>query len=42
MTDRIEALLSAGMLAREPAPDEEVAGIWANALKGIAMREPRG
>ncbi|HSU14217.1 hypothetical protein [Longimicrobium sp.] len=34
MTDRIEALLSAGMLARESAPDEEVAGIWANALKG--------
>lgn len=33
MTDRIEKLIAAGRLAREAAPDEEVVGVWANALQ---------
>ena len=32
MTDRIQNLVDAGRLTREPAPDPEVAGLWANAL----------
>lgn len=33
MSDRIQGLIDAGRLSREPAPDEEVAGLWANALQ---------
>lgn len=33
MTDRIQNLLDLGKLVREPAPDDEVAGLWANALQ---------
>lgn len=33
MSDRIQNLLDAGRLAREPAPDDEIAGLWANAVQ---------
>ncbi|HEX8246068.1 MAG TPA: HEPN domain-containing protein [Longimicrobium sp.] len=33
MTDRIDNLLSAGMAARQPASDEEIVGVWKNAVK---------
>jgi hypothetical protein len=33
MSDRIQGLIDAGRLSREPAPDDEVAGLWANALQ---------
>ena len=36
MTDRIQNLVDAGRLARVPAPDDEVAGLWANALQAYA------
>lgn len=36
MTDRIQNLVEAGRLAREPAPDDEIAGLWANALQAFA------
>lgn len=33
MTDRIQNLVDAGRLSREPAPDDEIAGLWANAVQ---------
>ena len=33
MNDRIEDLIEAGRLVRESAPDEEITGLWANALQ---------
>jgi hypothetical protein len=35
MTDRIQNLVDAGRLAREPAPDDEIAGLWANAVQAF-------
>jgi hypothetical protein len=35
MTDRIQNLVDAGRLAREPAPDDELAGLWANAVQAF-------
>jgi hypothetical protein len=36
VSDRIQALIDAGRLVREPAPDEEIAGLWANAIEAFA------
>lgn len=33
MTDRIQNLVDAGRLTREPAPDDEIAGLWGNAVQ---------
>lgn len=33
MSDRIQNLIDAGRLAREPAPDDEIAGLWTNAIQ---------
>lgn len=33
MSDRIQNLVDAGRLAREPAPDDEIAGLWTNAVQ---------
>lgn len=33
MVDRIQNLIEAGRLAREPAPDAEITGLWSNALQ---------
>lgn len=33
MNDRIQNLIDAGRLAREPAPDDEIAGLWMNAVQ---------
>lgn len=35
MTDRIQNLIDAGRLAREPATDDEIAGLWANAVQAF-------
>ena len=35
MTDRIQNLVDAGRLSREPASDDEIAGLWANALQAF-------
>ncbi|HEU4884535.1 MAG TPA: hypothetical protein VFT45_19930 [Longimicrobium sp.] len=35
MTDRIQNLVDAGRLSREPAPDGEIAGLWANAVQAF-------
>jgi hypothetical protein len=35
MTDRIQNLVDAGRLAREAASDEEIAGLWANAVQAF-------
>lgn len=47
MTDRIESLIEMGRLARDPAPDAEIIGLWANALQahrdaGISSVSPNG
>ena len=39
MTDRIQNLVEAGRLSREPSPDDEIAGLWANAVQ--AFRDAR-
>lgn len=39
MADRIQNLVDAGRLAREPAPDDEVAGLWANAVQALCDAE---
>lgn len=36
MTDRIQSLIDAGRLSREPASDDEVAGLWGNAVQAFA------
>ncbi|HVG44308.1 MAG TPA: hypothetical protein VM890_06235 [Longimicrobium sp.] len=36
MTDRIQVFIEAGRLARDPAPDDEVVGLWAAALEAFA------
>lgn len=36
MTDRIQNLVDLGKLAREPAGDDEIAGLWSNALQAFA------
>lgn len=33
--DRIQNLVDLGKLVREPAPDDEIAGLWANALQAF-------
>jgi hypothetical protein len=33
MSDRIQGLIDAGRLSRETAPDDEIAGLWANAMQ---------
>lgn len=35
MMDRNQDLIDAGRLAREPATDDEIAGLWANAVQGF-------
>jgi hypothetical protein len=35
MTDRIQNLVDAGRLSREPAPDDEIAGLWTNAVQAF-------
>jgi hypothetical protein len=35
MADRIQNLIDAGRLSREPAPDDEIAGLWANAVQAF-------
>jgi hypothetical protein len=35
LTDRIQNLLDMGKLVHEPAPDNEVAGLWSNALQAF-------
>lgn len=35
MTDRIQNLVDAGRLSRESAPDDEIAGLWANAVQAF-------
>jgi hypothetical protein len=35
MTDRIQNLVDAGRLSREPASDDEIAGLWANAVQAF-------
>jgi hypothetical protein len=45
VSDRIENLVEMGRLAREDAPDEEVVGLWANAVEAyedaaLANRSP--
>jgi hypothetical protein len=42
MTDRIQNLIDAGRLAREPAPDDEIAGLWANAVQAFRDAEVEG
>lgn len=47
MTDRLRNLIEAGRLSPEPAGDDEVAGLWANALQAfgdaaIATMSPSG
>ena len=36
MNDRIQGFIEAGRLARSPAPDAEVVGLWAAALEAFA------
>ena len=36
MSDRIQNLIDAGRLVREPAPDDEIAGLWANAVQAYS------
>jgi hypothetical protein len=36
MTDRIQVFIEAGRLARAPAADEEVVGLWAAAVEAFA------
>lgn len=35
MTDRIQNLIDAGRLSREPAPDDEIVGLWSNAVQAF-------
>jgi hypothetical protein len=42
MTDRIQNLVDLGKLARELAPDDEVAGLWSNALQAFGDACIRG
>jgi hypothetical protein len=35
MTDRIQNLVDSGRLSREPASDDEIAGLWANAVQAF-------
>lgn len=35
MTDRIQSLVDAGRLSRELASDDEIAGLWANAVQAF-------
>jgi hypothetical protein len=35
MTDRIQNLVDAGRLSREPASDDEIAGLWGNAAQAF-------
>jgi hypothetical protein len=35
MTDRIQNLVDAGRLSREPTADDEVAGLWTNAVQAF-------
>ncbi|HYR08309.1 MAG TPA: hypothetical protein VEQ60_11090 [Longimicrobium sp.] len=35
MTDRVQNLVDAGRLSREPASDDEVAGLWTNAVQAF-------
>jgi hypothetical protein len=35
MSDRVSTLIELGRLSREPAEDDEVAGLWANALQAF-------
>ncbi|HEX6039337.1 hypothetical protein [Longimicrobium sp.] len=36
MSDRIQNLVDLGKLAREPAGDDEIVGLWSNALQAFA------
>jgi hypothetical protein len=36
MTDRIQNLVDAGRLSREPTSDDEIAGLWANAVQAFS------
>ena len=42
MSDRIQNLIEMGKLAREPAGDDEVAGLWANAVQAFSDACIRG
>ena len=47
VSDRVQGLIDAGRLAREPAPDDEITGLWTNALRahadaGITAMSPNG
>jgi hypothetical protein len=35
MSDRIQNLIDAGRLAREPASDDEITGLWANGVQAF-------
>ena len=42
MTDRIQSLVDAGRLARDPAEDAEIVGLWRSALEALGDAKVAG